>query len=89
MTVEQRKGARGTPRWQRRMPTRRGSIGQSVFSVVMGIAWLVVIAPLILEGGSSGWRITLVIAVLVGWLCFAAAFAAGAVAQRREEAVAR
>lgn len=71
------------------MPTLRGSIGQSVFAVIMGVAWLVGIAPLILEGGASGWRVTLVVAVFVGWLCFAAAYAAGAMVQRREEAVTR
>lgn len=85
---EEKRSERTGPWWQRRLATARGSITFAVFSIVMGVAWLMVFAPQVLDGGSSGWRVVLVVAVPVGWACFAAAYAAGGLAQRRQESVA-
>lgn len=75
--------ARKHPWWQQRASTVRRSIAQAVFYCVLAVAWAVVIAPALVEG-SGGWRLPVAVFFGVGWVVLAAAYVAGAVAQRRE-----
>ncbi|WP_435379872.1 hypothetical protein [Aquipuribacter sp. MA13-13] len=52
---------------------------------VLGVVWVVVFTPQLLDG-PGGWHLPLAVAGAVGWVLLSAAFVAGAVAQRREEA---
>lgn len=71
------------PWWQRRMSTGRGPVAAASFYSVMAVAWMVVIAPSLLEG-PGGWRVPVAVVFGVGWVLLAVAHVTGAAAQRRE-----